>query len=210
MRVNVVCAEPVVNADVQNRIKQLSLNSTTYTFVDKEGHWYGSFDFSNKKTKLYLVNLKATEPIELISSTDIAHLVKDGFQVIDIDENSLISTPQADYFILRLSRPRLCRDAGGLCSHGEDRSFLISVYKGKIHVLDRRFSSYGKYQIINKEDEIGYDVIMANEVGDREKEYPKLISYKFKNGKIIRKLTSLCAAKNDDPMPSDCVNSRSK
>jgi hypothetical protein len=133
-----------------------------YVFANEDGSPCCS---ATPKGKAYLLNIMAPAPAELAYSPEIDKLFKEKFE-IEIDSESLINTPGADYMVVTMSRPaeynkKYIPCAGGM---GENRAYLISVSGNKAVVINRRFGGCGQeYHVIRQGKTLGYEVTGGDE-----------------------------------------------
>lgn len=115
---------------------------------------------TSTKGKPYILNITAPPPAELAYSAEIERLFKENFEV-EIDNESLISTPNADYVVITMSRPaeynkKYVPCAGGM---GEERAYLLSITTSEVTVINRKFGGCGKhYQALRDSNVTGYEV----------------------------------------------------
>jgi hypothetical protein len=128
-----------------------------YVFVNEDGSPCCS---TGRKGRVYLLNIGASAPAELAYSPEIDKLFRDKFE-IEIDSESLISTLNADYVVLTMSRPaeynkKYVPCAGGM---GESRAYLVSVSGNKAAIINRQFGGCGKaYQVMHEGKTLGYEI----------------------------------------------------
>ena len=119
---------------------------------------------AKSKEKIYLLNIGVSAPVRLSYSPEIDALFKAKFEV-EVDSESLISTPQADYIVLTMLRPaefnkKYVRCAVGM---GEERAYLVSIVNSKITVVNRHFGGCGRQYRSLREGELeGYEVLSSN------------------------------------------------
>jgi hypothetical protein len=149
-----------------------------YLFVHADGSpCCGAGD----NTKAYLANITASAPAKLAHSPEIDKLFNENFEV-EIDNESVLSGSQGDFFVLTMSRPaeynpKYVPCAGGM---GESRAYLISVSGSKATVIDRNFGGCGRdYKVINAGGEVGY------EVSDNSN-HAKAVRYLLHGNNIVR------------------------
>ncbi|MDR9839385.1 hypothetical protein [Herbaspirillum huttiense] len=128
-----------------------------YVFVHADG---SPCCTTSNKEKPYILDITSSAPAKLASSAEIERLFKENFEV-EIDNESLISTPNADYVVITMSRPaeynkKYVPCAGGM---GEERAYLLSITAGEVTVINRKFGGCGKhYRALRDSTVNGYEV----------------------------------------------------
>jgi hypothetical protein len=133
------------------------------------------------KKKVYLLNIRQKAPGKLVYSPEIDKLFKEHFEV-EVDAESLINTPTADYVVLTMSRPSEYskKHVGCAAGMGEDRAYLVSIADNKLAVIDRNFSGCNRqYRVLRGPSATGYEVSGLN-----GKQKP--IIYSVRGNSIVR------------------------
>lgn len=183
--VSLVQAQHIASTQQLEKIRAHLGPTVNYEFFDVHGNWYWSREFTG--TTYYLLNVQAKTPTPFMYSPEIDHLTNSrtnfGAFGAAIDSDSLLSTPTADYMVLRMARPiEYNPGSPRQCAKAEERNYLIAVVNHKIKILDRHFLyCTDQYTIIQNDKQVGYEVISYR------KAQTELINYFLKDGKIIKK-----------------------
>ena len=184
-----VHAEPVADGNMLKNYRE-SFNTSTYpikyVFVDTDGKNRNTgCCSSDAPKKIYMLDISAKESSSFIYSSEVNRLIRQNFE-ITIDDTSLISTPQADYLVLTMSRPPEYspKPVGCAAGMGEDRAYLISVTNSRIKVLNREFfNCAGSYRMVHDDGQTGYEILEYHKGSDR----PQSVLYVLQDRKLIRK-----------------------
>ncbi len=182
--VGVVHAASVASVQMLENYRENFKNSTPptkYIFVDADG----GDQPSDGPGKIYILDITAREPASFIYSSEIDRLFKDHFSVM-VDNESLISTPTADYLVLVMTRPHEYNPKSGHCAAGmgEDRAYLIAITDSGVKVLNRNFfNCAGSYRMVHVNEQPGY------EIRDYKKgiDQAQSVRYLLQDGKLMRK-----------------------
>lgn len=171
---------------LQDELKDPS-DHIKYIFVDEKTQWRYSSQSSGKHTS-YILDITKNAPVKLIYSYEIDRLFKDEF-FVEIDQESIIETPNADFLVLRMSRPHEYNPKSIRCAPGmgEDRTYLATIKNGNLTILNRKFlGCAADYKVIRNDSEIGYEVTdFSSNPDDAHK-----TKYILKNGKLIKQVNS--------------------
>jgi len=160
-------ADPVINQSRLDRYREEYKDAVTpikYILTHEDESPCCS-DTSGKK--VYILNIRQNAPGKLAYSSEINKLFKEHFEV-EIDSESLISTPNADYIVLTMSRPAEYSDRKVRCAAGmgESRAFLVSVSGNKVDIINRDLSDCNhKYRVLRTPTATGYKVSSINGAG---------------------------------------------
>lgn len=129
-----------------------------------------------------MLDISKPGPVTLIYSPEIDHLFKDEF-LVEIDQESIIETPTADFFMLGMTRPHEYNQKSIGCGRAEERTYLAMISNGNLTILNRKFlDCAGTYKAIRNDSEIGYEVTpFSSDNNNSDK-----IKYILKNGKLIK------------------------
>lgn len=161
-------ADPVINQSRLDAYREEYKDAVTpvkYILTHEDGSPCCS-DSSEKK--VYVLNIRQNAPGKLAYSSEINKLFKEHFEV-EVDSESLISTPNADYIVLTMSRPAEYSDKQVRCAAGmgESRAFLVSIAGSKVDIINRDLSGCNhKYRVLRTSAAAtGYEVSSINGAG---------------------------------------------
>jgi hypothetical protein len=110
--------------------------------------------------KVYLLDIRQKALGKLVYSPEIDKLFKDHFEV-EVDAESLISTPPVDYLVLTMSRPSEYskKRVGCAAGMGESRAYLVSIAGDKLTVIDRELGGCNRqYKTLHGPVATGYEI----------------------------------------------------
>lgn len=184
-----VHAAPVADGNMLKNYREsfnTSAHPIKYIFVDAEGKNRNiGCCSSDAPQKIYMLDISAKESSNFIYSSEVNRLIKQNFE-ITIDDSSVISTPEADYLVLTMSRPHEYnpKSVGCAAGMGEDRAYLISVTNSRIKVLNREFfNCAGSYRMVHSNGQTGYEILEYRKGSDQ----PQSVLYVLQDEKLIRK-----------------------
>ncbi|WP_211442575.1 hypothetical protein [Collimonas humicola] len=114
----------------------------------------------------------------------------------DFLDDSLISTPEGDYFVIESMRPIASNPEEDVdyrkhpqwwthrCAHAVHLTYLVGVVKEKIKIIKNNFTQCtSESRVFKSNGQIGYEVKDYSKGGDQ----PQSVLYLLQNGKFIRK-----------------------
>ena len=168
---------------------QDSVIPVKYILVDEKGQECCA---GRQPKKVYVLDITRDAPAKHIFSSEITELASAHFEV-EIDLESLVETPKADFLVLKLSRPIEFSKKAKPCAAGmgENRHYLAKIEKNTIRFIDRNLLGCGDTLSVSKDKNmVGYEVTVHHAGKDKA----QLVRYVYRDGQMIKQSSALRAA----------------
>jgi hypothetical protein len=143
----------------------------------------------SRPKKVYVLDITRDAPPRKIFSSEITQLAGAHFDV-EVDVDSLIETPKADFLVLKLSRPVEYSKKAKPCAAGmgEHRHYLAKIEKNAIRFIDRSLLGCGDtLSVLKGKNMVGYEVTVNHAGEDKA----HLVRYVYRDGQMIRQTSAL-------------------
>lgn len=147
----------------------------------------------SRPEKVYVLDITHDTPPRKIFSSEITELAGAHFEV-EVDLETLIETPKADFLVFNLSRPIQYSKEARPCAAGmgENRHYLARIENNSIRFIDRSLLGCGDIlRVLREKDMVGYEVTV-NHAGVSK---ARLVRYVYRNGQMIKQSSALRPAK---------------
>ena len=146
----------------------------------------------SRPNKVYVLDSTRDAPPRKIFSSEISELAGAHFEV-EVDHESLIETPIADFLVLKLTRPVEYSKKAKPCAAGmgEQRHYLARIEKNAIRFIDRSLLGCGDtLSVLKGKNMVGYEVTVNHAGEDKS----HLVRYVYRDGQMITQTSALPSA----------------
>ncbi|PFH09581.1 hypothetical protein BCF11_1978 [Collimonas sp. PA-H2] len=177
-----------------NSHAQIVDGSVTYALVDSKGVEFDAVQADQEKGMFFRRTVKDGN-YSNFRLREFDRMIKQHNFTYQLLDDSLISTPEGDYFVVESMRSIASNPEDDVdyrkhpdwwthrCDHGVNMSYLVGVAKGKISIVKKYFTRCNsEARVFKKNGQIGYEVKDYSKGGDQ----PQSLVYLLKDGKFIR------------------------
>ncbi|WP_426212577.1 hypothetical protein [Massilia sp. TWP1-3-3] len=182
-------SETAISPAKYRELYQGSVIPVKYILVDEKGQECCN---GRRPKKVFVLDITRDAPPRKIFSSEITELAGAHFEV-EIDLETLVETPKADFVVLKLLRPFEYSKRAKPCAAGmgEDRHYLARIEKNAIRFIDRSLLGCGDtLSLLKDKNMVGYEVTVNHAGEDKA----QLVRYVYRDGQMIKQSSALPSA----------------
>ncbi|WP_211471020.1 hypothetical protein [Collimonas humicola] len=167
----------------------------TYVLVDSKGVAFDAIQADQEKGMFFRRTVKDGSSSNF-RLPEFDRMIKQHNFTYQLLDDSLISTPKGDYFVLESMRSIASNPEEDVdyrkhsqwwthrCAHAVHLTYLVGVVKEKIKIIKNNFTQCtSESRVFKSNGQIGYEVKDYSKGGDQ----PQSVLYLLQDGKFIRK-----------------------